>query len=773
MTTVPLTTATLPSGRRVMVSGEVVRLHHASLTDGSWVRATIETGPASEVVAVGATLLPIRVGCTVRLSGVRREHPEHGSHLHIVECHDTALPTTADGVARYLAAAGIHGCGVTYAKRIVSVLGSNCLQRLQLDPSLVEGVFPGRRGRQLALAFATWAHSGHGNTAVRDLMAQLLSHGISPTLARRVLDFFRTPQVAEIILRRRPYRLLDVPDIGWKRADDIARRLGVRTNDPDRLSAAITAALDDALREGHSALNRDALRSRTGALVGPAVLASELDAAIDEADEIGALVADQGRYYRPDVLVNEWRVARAIARLVTMSRPLTNDERSIVEPIIAGRVNVGTPEERDALSPVQREAVWLALESGVAVLSGRPGSGKTTTTATYLACCQALGRDARVAAPTGKAAARAKEVTRLEAETIHRLIGVPANEKAPQPVRARVLVVDETSMCSLDTVAWLLDNVDPARTSVLFCGDADQLPSVEHGAVLRDMVTCGRIPTAQLTEVHRQAAGSRIITNAHALLDGRPMVLADDVSDFRFVDVADDAARGRLGTEAWTTEQKAAQSVLCAQVRALIAAEGAVAVSGLQVLAPMRKGALGVVALNALLQEELNPNGALGPAIGGNATVRVGDRVIQVRNDYGVCDAGLMNGEQGVVLHADADRRSVVVGFGPNRRLTLSGVQLLNLRLAWAITVHRSQGSEWPRVMLLYHDAHTLMLNTRLLYTAITRAKRHFTLVGTRSAIITTERRRGDGLLERTTGLGDQLAAAMSAHCTSTLAQGV
>ena len=152
--------------------------------------------------------------------------------------------------------------------------------------------------------------------------------------------------------------------------------------------------------------------------------------------------------------------------------------------------------------------------------------------------------------------------------------------------------------------------------------------------------------------------------------------------------------------------------------------------------------------------------------------MRVGDRVIQVRNDYGVCDEGLMNGEQGVVLNADADHRSVVVGFGPNRRLTLSGVQLLNLRLAWAITVHRSQGSEWPRVILLYHDAHTPMLNTRLLYTAITRAKQHFTLIGTRSAIMTTERRRGEGLLERTTGLGDQLTAAVSAHCTSTLAYG-
>ena len=276
MTAVPLTTETLPSGRRLVVTGEVVRLHHASANDGSWVRATIETGPASLVVAVGATLLPMRVGCIVRLSGVRREHPEHGSHLHIIECHDTALPMTADRVARYLAAAGIHGCGVTYAKHIVNVLGSNCLQRLQVDPSLVEGVFPGRRGRQLALAFATWARSEDENAAARDLMAQLLSHGISPALARRVLDFFRTPQVAEIILRRRPYRLLDVPDIGWKRADDIARKLGVRANDPDRLSAAITAALDDALREGHSALRREALRSRdprarrTGCLRGSA-----------------------------------------------------------------------------------------------------------------------------------------------------------------------------------------------------------------------------------------------------------------------------------------------------------------------------------------------------------------------------------------------------------------------------------------------------------------------------------------------------------------------
>ena len=174
-------------------------------------------------------------------------------------------------------------------------------------------------------------------------------------------------------------------------------------------------------------------------------------------------------------------------------------------------------------------------------------------------------------------------------------------------MRAQVLVVDETSMCSLDTIAWLLDNVDPARTSVLFCGDADQLPSVEHGAVLRDVVASGRIPTAQLTEVHRQGAGSRIIENAHALLDGRPMVLANDPSDFRFVDVEHAAARRRPGPEAWATQQEAARTTLCADVRALVAAEGAAAVFGLQVLAPMRKGPLGVVSLNALLQEELQP----------------------------------------------------------------------------------------------------------------------------------------------------------------------
>jgi exodeoxyribonuclease V alpha subunit len=276
-------------------------------------------------------------------------------------------------------------------------------------------------------------------------------------------------------------------------------------------------------------------------------------------------------------------------------------------------------------------------------------------------------------------------------------------------------------MCDAETMAWLLAAVDPAKTAVLWTGDADQLPSVGCGAVLRDLIESGRVPVARLTEIFRQGAASEIVKNAHRLLDGQPLVLTS-AGDWQFAEVRPSDAPGR------------ARHILAALVNAM-RASGADPRTELQVLAPMRRGPLGVESLNQMLQGLLNPSGAEGPMVGGGTRVRVGDRVVATRNMYELAQP-LYNGEQGVISAVDRRGHSLSIRVDDTRTVMLRGVQCLMVRLAWAITVHRSQGSEYPHAVLLYdHRAHARMLDVGVLYTAITRAQNRFTLIGTRAAV--------------------------------------
>ncbi len=378
----------------------------------------------------------------------------------------------------------------------------------------------------------------------------------------------------------------------------------------------------------------------------------------------------------------------------------------------------------DRCSPEQQDAVWVALRHGVSVLTGRPGAGKTTTIKTLVACAQALGWRVQIVAPTGKAASRASAVAGVPASTVHRLLAHGPMD-APTPLAVDLLIVDEASMCDLEVATWLMRAVSTeCGTRVVWCGDADQLPSVGCGQVLADMIASGVIPTTQLTTVFRQAASSPIIQNAHRLLDGDPLDLSR----------ADGWCFEPLGDGSFP-----ADAVVLRAVQALL--DAGRPPRDIQVLAPMRRGALGVDHLNRRLQQLLNPDGALGPYVGGGSRVRVGDRVVATRNMYDL-PAPVYNGEQGVVV--EADRRGVMLVHFGDRVVTLSGVQCLMLRMAWAMTVHRAQGSEYPAVVFAYdHQAHRRMLDRRLLYTGITRARDHLTLVGSREAIVQTQQRVG------------------------------
>lgn len=392
----------------------------------------------------------------------------------------------------------------------------------------------------------------------------------------------------------------------------------------------------------------------------------------------------------------------------------------------------------------------MALSHGISVLTGRPGSGKTTTLKTYLTCCRALGWSVQVVAPTGKAASRAAEVTEAPASTVHRLLGGLRRVGGEPALKCRVLVVDEGGMCDAETAAWLLSAVNPLCTSVLWTGDADQLPSVGAGQVLNDLVVSGRVPVTALSKIHRQGAGSRIIDAANSLLDSAPLDLRTS-GDWRF-------------TEASTGEPVThARDLLVTAVRSLVAS-GVDPLADLQVLVPMRRGDVGVNAINTLLQQELNPDGACGPQIGGGAVVRLGDRVVMTRNAYDL-ERPLYNGEQAVVVGVDVVQQSVTLRIDNARpALEVRGLQRLMLQLAWAVTVHRSQGSEYEHVVMLYdHRAHAPMLQRKVLYTAITRARRSFHLIGTREAVRQTQLLGADA--PRYTALVDHIRTALGEDC--------
>lgn len=737
-----------------ILTGQVASINDASQPDGSWVMGHIESDDGStRTPFVGSNLVRLEVGSQVRLKGKWETHPQYGRQFR-AEAVETSLPVVRDGIVKYMAA-NIQYCGPARAEQIVDHFGLDCLDDLAEDPSRIQELFTKKTGEKMVASFSEWAEDYNLGRKAAKLTVDLLGAGMTYALARRVQQVFKKSGAVEDIVLHHPYRLVEVPGIGFKKADAIARTMGVESDDPSRIAAGMVYALEQAMGVGNSALPRGSLEKEAAKELDLTNMAP-IRRAVDRGLEAGTLVDDQGLIFLPDVVKREEYVARRLGRFLNRSKPLTERARTTVEGII----------NASGLSDTQAQAVRMGLESRVALLTGRPGSGKTTTTRTFVACCDALGWSVSIAAPTGKAAARASEVTGRDASTIHRLIGVGLGQTRPEPIDSDVVILDETSMADLDVFAWLLKNLDPRRTRLLLVGDKDQLPSVGHGQVFADLIESGALPVTELREIFRQGRDSRIVLNAHRLLDGKPLLLDNAPgSDFLFADITQEDAVGPDGfpdpndPTRPRREQEEGLRRLGKALRFLIRQKGADPVRDIQILSPMRRGILGVRNLNEQLQGLLNPRGEVGPQIGGGVRVRVGDRVIQTKNDYGVA-GGLFNGEQGEVLSVDTKRETLVARFD-ERVLTLKGIQLAKLRLAWAITVHRSQGSEFPYAILLYHTAHSVMLEQSLLYTAVTRGKDLFILIGNYRALELTRRQaRRDG--DRYTGLRERVRAIRS-----------
>jgi exodeoxyribonuclease V alpha subunit len=672
----------------------------------------------------------------VRLAGRWIEHKDHGTQFEF-ESVEVLPPAGRTGLAKYLASDRFEGIGETLAERIVAALGDDPFGEMLAHPeklASVKGLRPAVRENLIAaVALDFGAHRAQ---------AFLRGHGLGPVQAAAVVK--RLGADAEELVRTDPYRLVGaVPGIGFTTADRIASALGVPPDDPRRARAALVQGLGEAAGDGHTLVPRAELVASAAALLADAMPTAVLEAAIDELARQSSVVVDEAvdgeaRVYLPHLAHCERELAKNLARVLD----------SGARAPLANATDLERAERRSgvALHASQREAVLGLLAQPFALLTGGPGVGKTTITRFVVQLAKEKGARILLASPTGRAAKRLSEATNEPAQTVHRLLGYdPTTEgfvhDTQNPLEADLVVVDEVSMLDVVLAHHLLKAVQPP-TRLVFVGDPDQLPSVGPGNVLRDLLACERVPRWRLQEIFRQAQGSRIVVNAHRILAGQEPDLpprGDRASDFYFFAEEDPARAAELAVDVVT--------------RRIPETFGLAWIDDVQVVAPMYRGECGVDALNERLRAALGAGGR--EVVQGVRTWRTGDRVIHTRNDY---EKEVFNGDMGRIARISGD--GVVHLKYPDREVAYEGSELSDLQPAFAITVHRAQGAEFPAVVIPLVPQHWMMLQRHLLYTAVTRARRLCVLVGSRRALRMAIDN-GDQALRRS-ALADRLEKALA-----------
>ena len=688
------------------------------------VRVYSGEGDAHDVTVVGS-LAGLEVGSTIRAAGRYETHPRYGKQFKVAD-FETLRPASVGALERYLSHE-IKGVGPRLARKIVEHFGTGLGEILDNQPDRLREV-RGLSRVVVARIGAAWRDS----SGLRELTVFLRGHGIAAAFARRIHKVYGHQSLETI--RRDPYLLArTIKGIGFRTADAVANRLGIPRNSPERARAAALYLLERMAEEGHAyapleyleASFRSQLEMEPGLVEGAVTeLALSGDAVVEEIDGSRAV-------YLTRLHQAETNLAKRIHALVA--------GRALGSAIVERALKAAEHHGEMVLSAEQKTALRYALLSRVSVITGGPGTGKTTLLRSLLTALDVAGLKPTLAAPTGRAARRLAEATGRDAKTIHRLL-----EYAPEsgtfirnesfPLRTNYLVIDEASMMDLELASSVLSALMP-NSSLLLVGDRDQLPSVGPGSVLKDVIASGLVAVAELREVYRQARQSLIIANAHRVNHGElPQITNDTAGDFFFF------------------ERSAPEDVV-ATIRELVhnRLAGKFGIRGprdIQVITPMNRGPLGTQALNRELQALLNPAGRGVRA--GEREIRQGDRVIQLRNNY---DKGVFNGEIGRVSAVDPEKGRVEVAFEEtSASYDLSDLE--EIGLAYAISVHKSQGSQYPAVVMPIHQSHYLMLRRNLLYTAITRAEKVCVLVGTRNALAQAvrneeERRRFSRLAER------------------------
>ena len=711
------------------LSGSVERITFHNDESG-YAILKVKVGKRMEPVTVTGKLASVHAGEEIEAMGEWVSNPQYGRQFKASEIRTTE-PDSIVGIERYLGSGLIEGIGPAYAKRLVKKFGKDVFEVIDHSSARLEEVdgIGSKRRKEIK---AAWEKQ----KKVREIMVFLHEHGLGTGRAVRIYQTYGDNAVDRI--RENPYRLAeDIYGIGFKTADGMARHMGMAPDAEERLRAGLLHILKAAAEDGHCCLPREASIEKAAELLraGNLPVEGELERLLKEATLVQDEVAGEPVVYLPAIHCAETRVA---ARL----RDLARRSPHFPEIDIARAVDWAESKSGITFAQGQREAVTAALRNRVLMITGGPGVGKTTIVNAILRILAAKKMLIVLAAPTGRAAKRMTESTGREASTIHRLLEYqPAKgfgRKQGTPLDGDYFVLDETSMVDIRLMHHYLDAL-PSDAHLLLVGDADQLPSVGPGNVLADVIASGAVPVVRLSEIFRQAQQSRIITAAHAVNEGRlPPLEPASGSDFFFAPCE-------------SPEQALKMIVRLARDR-IPEKFNLDPVQDVQVLSPMNRSQLGTLNVNSVLQAALNPPSEIKYEVDRfGQTYRIGDKVIQLRNNY---DKEVFNGDIGRISEIETEPVRVVVRFDDGRRASYEPGELDELRLAYAITIHKSQGSEFPAVIIPVSTQHYVMLQRNLLYTGLTRGRRLVVLVGEEKALQRAvrnneARKRWSGLLEK------------------------
>ncbi|MCX7049688.1 MAG: ATP-dependent RecD-like DNA helicase [Candidatus Sumerlaeota bacterium] len=730
-----LLTSIAPKGQSDTMQG-VVEYFVFQNEDNSYCVAKFLPAGESEPINVVGALAGVSPGETLEVSGAWETHKTYGRQF-TVSNFMPVLPSTLKGVEKFLGSGLIKGIGAVYASRIVKQFGMATLDILDRSPERLSEV-PKLGAKRVEMIEKAW----RARQAERQVMIFLMGQNISPAYAARIVKTYGSRAVE--VLRENPYRLAeDVDGIGFKSADVIAMNQGIAQDSPFRARAGVLHALSSLAQQGHVCAPRAALLEASQKILGIAeeAISTAIDDLCAEAGprqlasrRLGA--SGEIHYYLANLYRHEEFVAQKIKELIAAPKHL---------PAIDAEKEIAAFEtdRRFKLAEQQRAAVVQALKGGVIVITGGPGTGKTTIVRTILRILEKYNVHFLLASPTGRAAKRLAETTGSRATTLHRMLKWSPHDGRFQydrnnPLKTSLLVIDEVSMLDITLAARVLDAL-PDTTSLLLVGDADQLPSVGPGNVLGDLIESGVAPVVRLTEIFRQAQRSLIVRNAHRINHG----------EFPYIPKPEEKPR----PDFYFTQKEEDEEALRA-IKSLVSERipfkfGFRPTEDIQVITPMHRGSLGTENLNNELQRLLNPSGK--PLRRGHTEFRVGDKVMQIKNNY---DKDVFNGDIGVILTIDTEDHEMKVAY-ESRTITYDYDELDQLILSYAISVHKAQGSEYRAVVMPIHTQHYIMLQRNLLYTALTRARELACIVGTKRALAIAVR--NDRQARRWTGLKEML----------------
>jgi exodeoxyribonuclease V alpha subunit len=713
-----MTNVSVQSPTNEYLTGVIERLTYHSSESGYTV-ARLKAPRSADLVTIVGSFANIQAGQTLQLQGFWREHPQYGAQFQVVQYKETK-PATLTGMEKYLGSGLIKGVGPVTAKRIVAHFGLSTLDIIenQID-RLIE--VPGIAKKRIKMIQTTWEQQ----KAIKEVMVFLQGHEVSTTYAVKIYKQYGDKSIATVT--ENPYQLAtDIYGIGFLTADRIARNIGVSPWSKFRYEAGILHFLGEAAEDGHCFLPQPEL-------VKLAVEQLTTEEHTTEPDTVEAVIEQMGQEqklvvemvgemplcYKPSFFYTEQHLAKLLNERVSSSVEVDRDR-------VKSWIQRFTQSRRIQLNEQQQQAVEKAASSKVMILTGGPGTGKTFSLHTIVALWKAMGKKIALASPTGRAAQRLSEMTGMEAKTLHRLLefdpatmGFKRDLDNPLPYDA--IVVDEASMLDLFLAHSLLKAV-PEDCQLLLVGDIDQLPSVGAGNVLKDLISSDRIPVVRLTQVFRQAASSLIIKAAHQINRGQ----------YPYLEPISDNPQSDCLWHNGGTEPEHGVQVVSELISDLIPRLGFNPATDVQVLCPMTRGLVGTRNFNTVLQQLINPPSPDKAEITrGGSILRVGDRIIQLKNDY---QREVFNGDLGVVKAIDTTEQEVIIQFD-DREVTYDYADLNEINLAWSISIHKSQGSEYPVVILPLYMQHYLMLSRNLLYTGLTRAKKLAILIGSNKAI--------------------------------------